>query len=158
MFKKEQNAYSNHFLSTPLQSSYINVSILGKTINTLVDTGSNLSCIQKSLLDSLDQDFISYGASEYEKVRGIGGHLINIIGTAIPPPKIGDCIFYQKFYIFDKFLHPLLLGIDFLKMHKCKLSFETKSLDTDSGTPVINVLSEQVKHETCKAHSYTATV
>ena len=55
-------------------------------------------------------------------------------------------------------LHPLLLGIDFLKMHKCTLNFETKSLDTDSGTPVINVLSEQVKHETCKAHSYTSSV
>ena len=155
--KKSKKPIPAIFSSTPLQGSYINVSVLGKTINTLVDTGSNLSCIQKSLLDSLDQDFISYGTSEYEKVRGIGGHLINILGTAILPLKIGDCIFYQKFYIFDKILHPLLLGIDFLKMHKCTLNFETKSLDTDSGTPVINLLSK-VQHDTGLARPVRRTV
>ena len=156
--KQHKKQIPNMFTSTPLQGSYINVKILGKTVNTLVDTGSNLSCIQKSLLDSLDQDFIVYGSSEYEKVKGIGGHLISIIGTATLPLKIGDSVFYQKFYIFDKILHPLLLGIDFLKTHKCTLNFETKSLDTDSGTPVINFIEEQTKRVTGLARPVKHTV
>lgn len=54
------------FASAPLQSNFIQVIILGKTINTLVDTGSSLSCIQKSFLNSLDQEFVTYGTSEFK--------------------------------------------------------------------------------------------
>ena len=49
------------FASAPLNNNFIEVSILGKKINTLVDTGSSLSCIKQSLLNTLEQDFISYG-------------------------------------------------------------------------------------------------
>ena len=146
------------FASTPLQGNFVNVSILGKNVNTLVDTGSSLSCIEKSLLDSLDQDFVIYGSSEYTKVKGIGGHLINISGTATLPLQIGDCLFYQKFHIFDKILHPLLLGMDFLKANKCNLNFENKSLDTDTGIPVINFLTEQPSYSTGLARPSKQTV
>ena len=86
------------FASAPLNNNFIEVSILGKKINTLVDTGSSLSCIKQSLLNTLDQDFISYDKSEYRNLKGIGGHFIDIKGTL--PVKIGDLLFYQKFYIY----------------------------------------------------------
>ena len=85
------------FASAPLQSNFVKVSILGKSIDTLVDTGSSLSCIQKSLLDTFDQDFVIYGPSQYKKVKGIGGHLINVSGTVILPVQIGNQLFTQKF-------------------------------------------------------------
>ena len=146
------------FASAPLQSNFIQVSILGKTINTLVDTGSSLSCIQKSLLNSLDQKFVTYGTSEFKKVKGIGGHLISITGTAILPVQIGDQIFHQKFYIFDEILHPLLLGIDFLKTNNCTLNFEHQTLDCDAGTPVVNLLGANSAFDTGLARPLKRTV
>ena len=149
--------------STPLNNNFIQVSILGKTINTLVDTGSSLSCIKQSLLNALDQDFIVYGKTDYRKVKGIGGHVINITGTATLPIKIGDHIFYQKFYIFDEILHPLLLGIDFLTANNCTLNFENQTIDTEEGEPVINILkptfnmglARPVRHTVIQPHSET---
>lgn len=153
------------FASAPLQSNFVQVSILGKTINTLVDTGSSLSCIQKSLLNTIDQDFVIYGSSEYRKVKGIGGNLISISGTAILPVRIGNQLFHQKFYIFEEILHPLLLGIDFLKANNCTLNFEHQTLDSDTGTPVINLLgvntvlgtglARPLKHTVIHPHSET---
>ena len=133
------------FASAPLNNNFIKVSILGKSINCLVDTGSTLSCIQKSLLDTIDKDFIMYGKSEYKKVKGIGGHLIDITGTATLPVQIGQNTFYQKFYIFNEILHPLLLGIDFLKANNCNLNFQRQTLDTEEGVPVINILQPDFK-------------
>ena len=133
------------FASTPLNNNFITASILGKTINCLVDTGSTLSCIQKSLLDTIDQDFVMYGKSNYKKVKGIGGHLIEIKGTATLPIRIGNHLFYQKFYIFDDILHPLLLGIDFLKANNCTLNFESQTIETEEGEPVINIIEADFK-------------
>ena len=133
------------FASTPLNNNFIKVSILGETINCLVDTGSTLSCIQKSLLDTIDQDFVMYGKSNYRKVKGIGGHFIDIKGTATIPVQIGNHLFYQKFYIFDEILHPLLLGIDFLKANNCTLNFESQTIDTDEGVPVVNIIEPDFK-------------
>lgn len=146
----KQNSSKNEsfpiiFASTPLKNNFIEVSILGKTINTLVDTGSSLSCIQKSLLNELDQDFIMHGKSEFRKVKGISGHLIDISGTATLPIRIGNHLFYQKFYIFDDILHPLLLGIDFLTANNCTLNFEKQTIDTEEGEPVINILKPAFK-------------
>ena len=133
------------FASTPLNNNFIKASILGKTINCLVDTGSSLSCVQKSLLDTIDQDFIMYGKSDYRKVKGIGGHLIDIQGTATLPVRIGNHLFYQKFYIFDEILHPLLLGIDFLKTNNCTLNFENQTIETEEGEPVVNMIEPDFK-------------
>ena len=117
--------------STPLENNFIKTTILGKTINCLVDTGYTLSCIKKSLLDTIDQDFIMYGKSDFKKVKGIGGHLIDLKGTATLPIQIGRHLFYQKFYNFDEILHPLLLGIDFLKTKNCTLNFESQTIETE---------------------------
>ena len=57
-----------------------------------------------------------YGKSDLKKVKGIGGHLIDIKDIATLPIKIGKHLFYQKFYIFYEILHSLLLEIDFLKV------------------------------------------
>ena len=59
-----------------------------------------------------------YEESDYRKVNGIFGHLIDIKGTAYLPIQIRNHLFYQKFNIFDKIIHSLLLGIDFLKAKK----------------------------------------
>ena len=58
---------------------------------------------------------------------------------------MGDHLFYQKFYIFDEILHPLLLGIDFLRANNCTINFETQSIDTEAGEPVINILKPAFK-------------
>ena len=63
-----------------------------------------------------------YGKSDYRKVKGIGRPLIDIIGTATLPIQIDNRLFYQKFHIFDQILHPLLLGVDFLKANNCTLN------------------------------------
>ena len=161
--KKENKPIPVIFATTPLQGNFIDVLILGKTINTLVDTGSSLSCIHKSLLESLDQDFITYGKSDYRKVKRIGGNLIDISGIAILPLQIGDHKFYQKFYIFDDILHPLLSGIDFLQANKCTLNFENQTIDTEEGEPVVNILNpifnmglaRPVRHTVIQPHSET---
>ena len=64
-----------------------------------------------------------YEESDYRKVNGIFGHLIDIKCTAYLPIQIRNHLFYQKFNIFDKIIHSLLLGIDFLKAKKNTLNF-----------------------------------
>ena len=88
-----------------------------------------------------------YWKSDYRKVKGIGGHLIDIIGTATLPIQIGDHLFYQTFYIFDETLHPFLLGVDFLKINNCTLNFESQTTDTEEGVPVINIIEPDFKLE-----------
>ena len=161
--KTNNDSLSVIFVSAPLQSNFVKISMLGKSIDTLVDTGSSLSCIQKSLLNTFDQDLVIYGPSQYKKVKGIGGHLINVSDTIILPVQIGNQLFTQKFHVFDEILHPLLLSIDFLKDNNYALDLEKQTIDSDHGTPVVNLLStkpcantgltQPIKHTIIQPHS-----
>ena len=131
--------------SSSLDNNFIKATILDKTINCLVYTGSTLSCIKKSLLDTIVQHLIMYRKSDFKKVKGIGGHLIDIKGTATQRIQIGKHLFYQKLYIFDEILHPSLLGIDFLKTNNCTLNFESQTIDTEEGEPVVNSIEPDFK-------------
>lgn len=117
-------------VKTCLENNFIHVRIANQNIRSLVDSGSSLCCIRKSLLCKIDTSLTIFGTSEHSHVVGVSGKLIEGKGTVTLTLKIGDQQFCQKFHVFDDIHHSLILGVNFLKNHKCKLNFATSMFES----------------------------
>ena len=106
-------------------------------MKALVDSGSSLCCIKKSLLQKLCPGLTSFKHSKCSHVKGISSKLIQVDGTIRLTIKIGEQDFEHDSYIFDDIHHSLIIGIDFLQEHKCTLNFAESQFETKSGDRII---------------------
>lgn len=123
--------------ATVLEKNYINVKINDLDVKALVDSGSDLCCINKSLLKKFG--IMTIDNSVFKQVRGISGKTIHVKGTVNLNIMVGDSSFPQKFHVFDNIHHSLIIGHDFLKTNKCKLNYDTLQFET--GVPSLQSLS-----------------
>ena len=123
--------------ATALEKNYININVNDKSFKALVDSGSDICCIHKSLLKNFGLTTIEN--SDYMQVRGISGKLIKVQGTVVLNLQIGNASYTHRFYVFDNIHHGLIIGHDFLKDNKCTLNYET--LEFNTGVPSVNCLT-----------------
>lgn len=132
---------ANASIQTSMQNNFITVTVNSKSVKTLVDSGSGLCCIKKSLLEELYPDLLTPRPSKYSHVKGISGTLIEVLGTIKLKIKIGAKVFEHDFHIFDDIHHSFIIGIDFLQRHKCTINFAKSQFETESGDRLIGFIS-----------------
>ena len=59
----------------------------------------------------------------------LSGTPVKVKGTVVLPIAISKLEVQQKFYIFEKFRQPIILGVDFLIDQHAKVNFEDFTLE-----------------------------
>lgn len=96
-----------------------------RKIQSLIDTGASMSCIQRSLLEKTIPNFeTQIKPSTVQLVRGVGGELHRVEGAIVLPIKISGLVFEQEFIIIKELHHPLIIGLDFMMYYKCVVDFQ----------------------------------
>lgn len=120
--------------------------ICEKKLPALIDSGASVSCIQKSLVDKLQEsNNLNMYSSCLSQVTGVGGEKHGVIGAVKLPVKISGLIFEQEFIIIRELHHPVILGIDFMSHNKCALDFQYNVL-TFTTAEVSVALTPDSKH------------
>lgn len=68
-------------VNATMEQNCTNLNIGSLSVKCLVDSGSSLCCIKKTLLNTFDQSLCKYGPVEHRQVIGVSGKLIDVTGT-----------------------------------------------------------------------------
>jgi hypothetical protein len=99
--------------------------IFNYNVDTLVDTGAQASGIDLDFMQS-DPRFLTY---LHRKTPGtcsaVNGILVRSEGSIIIPIKFNDMAMHVELQIIKNLIHPILLGMDFIKRNETALDFKT---------------------------------
>ena len=114
--------------------------------SAMLDTGAQISCMSYDVYkkSGLSEQF-ELQSSDLEYVLGVSGTPVKVMGTAEVPLTICKLELIQKFYIFEKFRQPIILGVDFLVKQKAKVNFENYTLEIQGGMTVAKMFSNPQK-------------
>ena len=112
----------------------------------MLDTGAQISCMSYDVFkkSGLSEQF-ELQSSDLEYVLGVSGTPVKVMGTTEIPLTICKLQLIQKFYIFEKFRQPIILGVDFLVKQKAKVNFENYTLEIQGGMTVAKMFSNLQK-------------
>lgn len=143
--KKEET--SPIFISKPGDNRpYLNVSINGKNIMALLDSGSNVTILGASslyLLKELNLQ-IDYGISL--QITTADGSVQNSLGYVLVPVTLLNQTNHVKMVVVPSVNHDLILGMDFLTSFKFQLDFGSFSYNMpDLNSCVVNTIHDLSK-------------
>ena len=134
------NTIPQVFLSASNKSNYITLSVGHQSVAALVDTGASVSCVTKKLLSLSGLKNVIYDKSDIVHVTGIGGQLIDVLGTVILPVRINKLIIPHKFYVFNALHKDIVLGLDFLNENDVDILLSKGCISIKNGlveTPLL---------------------
>ena len=112
-------AYFNKCSLLPL----VCVVIHGFTLAATVDTGAVRTLLSSSLIQQLFPDFLSQLCKDKVfNLKDVNNNSVIVLGYLPLSFSIGQCHFTHDFLVFESQVHELLLGLDFLKLHKIAIS------------------------------------
>ena len=121
-------------LVAPLDQNFINVTLHKTVTKALVDTGACISCISEGMLKSTYPNLIqNYKNPVHNFVTGVGGQILPVLGMVDLPIVIEGEKLITPVHVFRKLHHHLILGKDFLKVHKANINFGKDTLTLESG-------------------------
>jgi hypothetical protein len=106
------------------------VTIGGRKVHALVDSGADISILSKSMFDKISRKnvFDFYNGDKCTELVSVTGHALTNIGIAKLLVRIDSFCEPFLFQIIDGMKNDVLLGNDFLSMYGVKLDFENKTL------------------------------
>ena len=111
-------------VATSLDRNTILLEVNGKKIQTLVDSGASVSCIQKEMFDKINRDnCFEIRPSKIARIFGVGGERHHVLGQTKIALKITGLTVEQSFIIVEQLHHPLILGLDFMHEHNVNIDF-----------------------------------
>lgn len=121
-------------------TNLVHVVVQNFKIKALVDTGATISCISSSLVQNLSLPSIE--PSSIKSVMGVGNQTHNITGCVTLSLKFCDAVTLDhKFHVISG-NQPLILGMDFLKSHKCQVHLDSSSIIMYGWTfPLVDPIS-----------------
>ena len=110
--------------------------------SAMVDSGAQISCMSAEIFkkSGLSEHF-KLETPDIEYVLGVSGTRVKVLDTTVLPLTICKLEVQQKFYIFEKFRQPVILGIDFLTNQHAKVDFENYTLEVQGGMTVAKMFS-----------------
>ena len=112
-------AYFNECSLLPLVPVIIN----GFNLVATVDTGAVRTLLSSSLIQHFFPDFKSQLCTDKTfNLKDVNNNKVIVLGYMPLSISIGQCHFTYDFLIFESSLHELLLGLDFLKIHKIAIA------------------------------------
>ena len=98
----------------------IQVKIINKTVDAIVDSGSTLSFINPELVKNLD---LNENIEENVSVKFLDQTLAKIDKTVVVNVELDNKIITHKFYLFERMKYSMILGLDFLKVSGITIQF-----------------------------------
>ena len=114
--------------------------------SAMVDSGAQISCMSEEIFRKcgLSEQF-ELQKPDLEYVLGVSGTPVKVKGTAVLPIVISKLEVQQKFYIFEKFRQPIILGVDFLIDQRAKVNFENFTLEVQGGLTTAKMFANPQK-------------
>jgi transposase InsO family protein len=119
----------------------INLRLNKLFLKSLIDSGATVSCLRHDIYvkSGLMKQF-PIEKSDISHVRGVSGITIKILGKVTLPFTISRLTVVHSFYVLEDMSLPVILGVDFLKNNKSKVSWENNTLEIQGGivaTPLL---------------------
>ena len=102
----------------------------GKNLYTLFDSGENLSCIDKSHLENLEQPVSLGRVRKLSLIRQ--GHYIEISERVTLYFYINDILLSDEFLVVPSLSEEVIIGAATLQKWRIKLNFETDNVEVDA--------------------------
>ena len=119
------------------------VSLNGKGTIALLDTGAAVSCLSLQLYKNTSSNVEKKYPIQDCKinfVKGIGGHMIDVLGSVALPVKINGLVLWQEFIILPQCdSPPLILGANFLKIQNAVWNFTNDTVSLQGGMVVVKL-------------------
>ena len=114
--------------------------------SAMVDSGAQISCMSEEIFrkSGLSEQF-ELQKPDLEYVLGVSGTPVKVKGTVVLPIAISKLEVQQKFYIFEKFRQPIILGVDFLIDQRAKVNFEDFTLEVQGGMTAAKMFANPQK-------------
>lgn len=107
---------------------------LGDTkTKALIDTGANISVINKNSLSTTTYADKALNPSHVKQVLAANGNHVKVLGKISIDVTIGSRSFTQTFHVLDQLHHNLILGFDFMKTHGAFLNFGNCTLELNDN-------------------------
>lgn len=97
----------------PIMKNTVSIEIYGHPIRALVDTGASISCVAASVLTRLGIHRNELQSMDETDAVAVGGEKHHSLGAFSLPVSFENCIISHTFQVFEKFQHPIILGLDF---------------------------------------------
>ena len=88
--------------------------------------------------------------SDVPLISGVAGYITRVVGKVVLPISIEKQHFEHPFYILETMNHDIILGVDFLREHKAKISFEENHV-VFRNSRSIPLVGKEAKKVTVKA-------
>ena len=130
----------------PTDINLVQIRIGKLSQSAMLDSGAQISCLSYDIFkkSGLSEQF-ELQKSDLDYVVGVSGTPIKVMGTAELPLTICKLEIQQKFYIFETFRQPIILGVDFLVSQCAKVNFENYTLEVQGGIIVAKMFANPQK-------------
>ena len=123
--------------------SQVSLNIYGNSINTLIDTGAEISVISDTLATELCKNKnVKKENCRLNNINGVGGNIVFVLGKITLKIKISTLTINHTFIILNKVTYPLILGEDFLKTHQACIDYSKRTFSLYDNLIVIPLLDK----------------
>ena len=143
--------------TVPIRNGCISVSLYHLTLPALVDTGASVTCIGEKLFQSLSRSHTIVTKQIRMKIFLADGGVRHVRKSAKLQFKIGNTPFKHDFVILPTISEPLILGTDFLRKAKSKISFAEDLTQENKPVRAIKSITIPPFSETCLTGEITCT-
>ena len=110
-------------------SNLINVRIYGKNVNALVDTGSSVTVVTSKLLKEIPElRRVQIVKSSHDYITVASGGRLPVRGLINIPAIINNRSVLMPAHLVDNLNKPLIIGVDFMKMHRAIIDMAKNKL------------------------------
>ena len=143
--------------TVPIRNGCISVSLYHLTLPALVDTGASVCCIGEKLFQSLSRSHTIVTKQIRMKIYLADGGVRHVRKSAKLQFKIGNIPFTQDCVIMSTISEPLILGTNFLRKAKSKISFEEDLTQENKPIRAIKQMTIPPFSEACLTAEITCT-
>jgi len=106
--------------------NHLTISVKNCTFSALLDTGACRSVCSLHVVKQLKYSVKPHKSDQI--LITAGGSLLKIIGIVELPIKIQDLILHHTFYVIDRVVDEIVLGVDFLEIMGAKIDMKSKTI------------------------------
>ena len=153
----EQGNKVSEVVSVPIRNGCVTASLYHLTLPALVDTGASVTCVGEKLFQSLSRSHTIVTKQIRMRIFLADGGVRHVRKSAKLQFKIGNISFIHDFVIMPTISEPLILGTDFLRKAKSKISFAEDPTQENKPVRAIKSITIPPFSETCLTGEITCT-
>ena len=119
---------------------------LAPSCSALLDTGSPVNLLSEKIQRQLN--LAATPLESHYKLLGATGETLTTLGTVQVDILLGRKVWTTTAIVVSSLTHHLILGLDFLKLTKSKVDFETNTVETGSTLYLANIHCMQRSNST----------